>query len=41
MNSKGSKTSKLHVLILNVTNKMNLQRDEKSVIFAFTMRGKT
>ena len=31
MNSENSKTSKPHVLILNLTDKINLQRGEKSV----------
>ena len=30
MNSENSKTSKRHVLILNLTDKIDLQRDEKS-----------
>ena len=30
MNSENSKTSKPHVLILNLTNKIDLQRSEKS-----------
>ena len=31
MNCKNSKTSKLHVLILNLTNKIDLRRGEKSI----------
>ena len=31
MNSENSKTSKTHVLILNLTDKMDLKKGEKSV----------
>ena len=31
MNSEKSKTSKLHVLILKVTNKLDLRIDEKTI----------
>ena len=31
MNSESSKTSKLHVLILNITDKLDLKRGEKSI----------
>ena len=31
MNSKNSKTSKPHVLILNLTDKTDLRRDEKTI----------
>ena len=31
MDSEHSKTSKLHVLILKVTDKIDLRRDEKSI----------
>ena len=31
MNSKNSKTSKPHVLILNLTDKLDLRRGEKSI----------
>ena len=31
MNSENSKTSKPHVLILNLTDKINLRRGEKSI----------
>ena len=31
MNSENSKTSELYVLILNLTDKVNLRRGEKSV----------
>ena len=31
MNSENSKTSKPHVLILKLTNKLDLRRDEKSI----------
>ena len=44
MNSENSKTSKPHVLILNLTDKINLQRGEKSVaiqILVFIIHGKT
>ena len=33
MNSEKSKTSKPHVLILNLTDKMDLRRGEKSIVF--------
>ena len=44
MNSESSKTSKPHVLILNLTDKIDLRREEKSVAFqilVFTTHGKT
>ena len=31
MNSKNSKTSKPHILILNLTDKLDLRRGEKSI----------
>ena len=31
MNSESSKTSKLHVLILNITDKLDLKSGEKSI----------
>ena len=31
MNSENSKTSKLHVLILKLTDKLNVRRGEKSI----------
>ena len=31
MNSKKSKTSKPHVLVLKITDKLDLRRDEKSI----------
>ena len=31
MNSESSKTSKPHVLILNISDKSDLRRDEKSI----------
>ena len=31
INSENSKTSKAHVLILNVTNELDLRRDEKII----------
>ena len=43
MNSENSKTSKSHVLILKVTNKIDL-RGEKSIalsILVYTIHGKT
>ena len=39
MNSENSKTSKPHVLILNLTDKIDLQRSEKSI--ALSNIGKT
>ena len=44
MNSENSKTSKSHVLILKVTNKIDLRRGEKSIalsILVYTIHGKT
>ena len=38
MNSENSKTSKLHVLILKLTDKLDLRRDE---ILVFTIHGNT
>ena len=34
MNSENSKTSKPHVLILNLTDKIDLSRDEKSIVLS-------
>ena len=34
MNSENSKTSELHVLILNLTDKLDLRRSEKSIILS-------
>ena len=34
MNSENSKTSKHHVLIINLTDKIDLRRDEKSIAFS-------
>ena len=34
MNSKNSKTSKPHVLILNLTDKIDLRRGEKNVVLS-------
>ena len=34
MNSENSKTSKPHVLILKLTDKLNLRRDEKSIVLS-------
>ena len=33
MNSKNSETSKPYVLILNITDKIDLQRDEKALFY--------
>ena len=44
MNSENSKTSKPHVLILKLTNKLDLRIGEKILpyqILAFTTHGKT
>ena len=42
MNSKNSRTSKYHVLILKLTDKLDLRRGEKrGQIFVFTIHGKT
>ena len=35
MNSENCKTSKPHVLILNLTNKRYLRRDKKKVVFIY------
>ena len=44
MNSKNSKTSDPHILLLNLTDKINLERSGKCValsnILAFTIHGK-
>ena len=42
MYSENSKTSKTHVLILNVTDKIDLRRGEKTIyqILVFTIHGK-
>ena len=34
MNSENSKNSKPHVLILKLTDKLNLRRDEKSIVLS-------
>ena len=34
MNSENCKTSKPHVLILHLTNKIDLRRGEKSIVFS-------
>ena len=34
MNSENSKTSKLHVLILNLTAKLDLRQDEKIIVLS-------
>ena len=45
MNSENSRTSEYHVLVLKLTDKLNLRRDQKRVllyqILVFTMHGKT
>ena len=44
MNSENSKTSKSHVLILKLTNKLNLRIDEKNIALSnlvFITHGKT
>ena len=44
MNSKNSKTSEPYVLILKLTDKLDLRRGEKSLLYqilAFTTHGKT
>ena len=44
MNSQNCKTSKPHGLILTLTNKIDLQRDVKVMLYqisAFTIHGKT
>ena len=35
MNSENSKTSKPHVLILNLTDKLDLRRSEKSKVLLY------
>ena len=45
MNSENSRTSEYHVLVLKLTDKLDLRRDQKRVllyqILVFTMHGKT
>ena len=44
MNSKNNKTSKTNILILNLTDKIDLTRGEKSMfylILGYTVHGKT
>ena len=44
MNSENSKTSKPHILILNLTDKIDLRRGEKALfyqILVFITHGKT
>ena len=44
MNSENSKTSETHVLILKVTDKLDLRRGEKMLLYqnlAFVTHGKT
>ena len=40
MNSENSKTSDLHRLLLNLTDKINSKRSDKYVALAFTIHGK-
>ena len=35
MNSENSRTSKYHVLILKLTDKLDLRRDEKSIALLY------
>ena len=39
MNSKNSRTSEYHVLVLKLADKLDLKRGQKSVVF--TIHGKT
>ena len=47
MDSENSRTSEYHVLVLNLTNKLDLRRGQKTValilvfIIVFIIRGKT
>ena len=44
MNSENNKTSKPHVLVLYLTDKIDLWRDEKLLLYqilVFTIQGKT
>ena len=44
MNSDNSRTSEYHVLVLNLTDKLDLTRDQKPLryqILVFIIRGKT
>ena len=41
MNSENSKTSKPHVLILNLTDKIDLRKGEKIIALLFITHGKT
>ena len=41
MNSENSKTSKPHVLILNLTDKIDLRKGGKSIALLFITHGKT
>ena len=46
MNSENSRTSEYHILLLKLTNKLDLRRDQKSVALsnlslASTIHGKT
>ena len=44
MNSENSKTSELYVLILKLTDKLDLRRGEKVLLYqilVFTIHGKT
>ena len=44
MNSENSKTSEYHVLVLKLTDKLDLRRGKKQLLYqilAFIIRGKT
>ena len=41
MNSENSKTSKYHVLVLKLTDKLDLRRGQKSQVLVFTIHGKS
>ena len=44
MNSENSKTSEYHVLVLKLTDKLDLRRGQKTVVYqilVFIIRGKT
>ena len=41
MSSENSKTYELHVLVLKLTDKLNLRRGEKIIALAFITYGKT
>ena len=44
MNSENSRTSEYHVLVLKLTDKLDLKRGQKSLLYqvlVFTIHGKT